>query len=395
MFEVPMEYRIVTATFQTQVYNDPSATGSDKYLPFLNRRDIDFAQAQMGEIRIEDDDPRFGYLSRGGSGSFYDDPGSDDGQSLLESAGFGPEGAEQVLAPGQRISFQDAAILRDEAGNEFYVSFPTYMDYDASGYPIELGDRHSVLIVPRMRLDAGGKDHWPQFRPGATYQYVGSYKIGTGQTSIPYDPTVRAAPCFTPGTLIETDAGPRPVEHLRPGDRILTRDHGHQPLCWIGGATLDRRQLDLQPNLRPILIGRDALGPGLPDRNLLVSPQHRVLLCSAIAQRMFGAQQVLVAAKHLTALPGIRAIQPDPGVSYLHLLFGRHQLVLSNGLWTESLLTGPQALNGLPAAARREIRTLFPDLEPSGKPVRPLATGRQGRKLVERHLLNARTFLPA
>ncbi|MCV2446481.1 Hint domain-containing protein [Paracoccus sp. DMF] len=388
-----MEYRIAMATFPSQVYNDPGATGSDKYLPFLNRREISFAEARMDEIRLEDDDPRFGYLSRGGSGSFYDDPGSEDGQALLEPASFGPDSAAETLPAGQRISFQDAAILRDAAGNEFYVCFPTYVDYDISGYPLELGGRHSVLILPKMRLDSGGQPSWPQFDPAAEFTYVGSYKIGVGQTSVAYDPTVPAAPCFTLGTLIETPTGARPVEDLHPGDAVLTRDHGMQPLRWIGGTALDGRQLDLQPNLCPILIPRDALGPSLPARDLLVSPQHRVLLRSAIAARMFGADQVLVAAKHLTALPGVRVLRPAAGVRYLHLLFDRHELVHSNGIWTESLLTGPQALLALSAAARREIRALLPALPQD--PARRLTTGRQGRKLVERHLRHDRAFLPA
>lgn len=387
-----MEYRIAMATFPSQVYNDPGATGSDKYLPFLNRSQISFAEASMGEIRVEDDDARFGYLSRGGSGSFYDDPGSDSGQSLLEPASFGPEA--ETLSPGQRVSFQDASILRDPAGNEFYVFFPTYVDYDISGYPIELGDRHSVMIVPKMRQDATGQTSWPQFDPTATLRYVGSYKIGIGQTSVAYDPTPTAVPCFTEGTLIQTATGARPVETLRPGDAIMTRDHGLQQLRWIGGVALDARQLDLQPNLHPILIAREALGPNLPARDLLVSPQHRILLRSAIAARMFGAEQVLVAARHLTALPGIRALRPTAGIRYLHLLFDRHQLVLSNGIWSESLLTGPQALLGLSASARREIRALLPDLPAAPEAARRLTTGRQGRKLIERHLRNDRAFLP-
>ncbi|WP_199258886.1 Hint domain-containing protein [Paracoccus binzhouensis] len=391
-----MEYRITTATFQAPVYSDPSATGSDKYLPFLNRGSVRFDTAEMGEIRLEDDDAEFGYLSRGGSGSYYDDPGSETGQSLLEGASFGPSDAPVTLGPGQRISFQDAAILRDDQGNEFYVSFPTYTDYGTSGYPIEIGLRHSVLIVPKLRQDAEGNDYWPQFRQDATYSFVGSYKIGVGQTSIAYDQTVSAPPCFTPGTLIATADGARPVETLRLGDAILTRDHGCRPLRWIGGARLTGRQLDLQPNLRPILIGRGALGPGLPARDLLVSPQHRVLIRSVIAQRMFGAEEVLVAAKHLTALPGVTVLAPAGGIHYLHLLFDRHELLLSDGLWTESLLTGPQALAGLSAAARREIFALFPNLAgESAASARPLTRGREARRLLQRHLKNARPFLPA
>lgn len=391
-----MEYRIITAAFDSPVYNNPYATGSDKYLPFLSRSGITFGDAEIGEIRIEDDDDRFGYLSRGGSGSFYDDPGGETGQSLLEPANFGHGGTGPVLDIGQRISFQDASVLRDGDGNEFYVSFPTYMDYDTSGYPIEIGDRHSVLIIPKLQQNENGEDVWPTFRPSAVYDYVGSYKIGLGQTSIAYDPTAAPPICFTPGTLILTPSGERPVETLRAGDQVQTRDHGPQLLRWIGRAHLSARQLDLCPNLRPIHIERDALGPGQPARALTVSPQHSILLRSAIAQRMFSADEVLIAAKHLTQLPGVDAISNADGVTYLHLLFDRHELVLSNGTWTESLRLGPQALRGLSAAARREVMALFPDgLWQPSHAVRAQIRGRQGRKLIARHQKNGRPFLPA
>lgn len=76
------------------------------------------------------------------------------------------------------------------------------------------------------------------------------------------------------------------------------------------------------------------MGAGIPDRDLLVSPQHRVLVRSAIAQRMFGSSEVLVAAKQLLQLPGISLAEDVAGVSYVHLLFDRHEIVVSNGAET-------------------------------------------------------------
>ncbi|WP_288948168.1 Hint domain-containing protein [uncultured Paracoccus sp.] len=395
-----MEYRIITATFEVPVYTNPNVTGAEKNLPFLNRSNISFASAEMGELRIEDDDPEFGYLSRGGSGLYYNDPG--DGQTLIETTTFGQGDKQQTLDAGTRISLQETSILRDADGNEFYVFFPSYVGEGPdgkplnAGYPIEAGGRHTVMILPRMRQTTGGEDYWPKFRPDGTYRYVGKRVMGATTSALPYDPTMQGAPCFTPGTLIETLSGPRTVETLAPGDLILTRDHGFQPLRWIGRVRLDGKRLDLCPNLRPILISQDALGPDLPQRDLIVSPQHRALLRSAIARRMFDAEEILVAATHLTALDGIRPLCPKDGVSYLHLLFDRHELVLSNGCWTESLLTGPQALRAFSSAARREIFALFPELAVGHFPpaARPVVPGRKGRQLVQRHMKNRRAFLP-
>ena len=115
-------------------------------------------------------------------------------------------------------------------------------------------------------------------------------------------------------------------------------------------------------------------------------------LSEAEEQRLFQRAVLFLHHKHLTALPGIRVLRPRAGLRYLHLLFDRHQLVLSNCIWSESLLTGPQALQSLSAAARREIRALLPDMPQD--PARRLTNGRQGRKLIERHLRNDRAFLP-
>ncbi|MCT4332423.1 Hint domain-containing protein [Paracoccus sp. YLB-12] len=197
--------------------------------------------------------------------------------------------------------------------------------------------------------------------------------------------------CFVAGTMIETPDGPRPVEDLREGDAVVTVDAGAQKLRWVGSRDLNVRDTD---NLKPIRIRTGALGQGLPATDLLVSPQHRVLVRSAVAQRMFGTDEVLVAAKQLTALPGIEVVDDAAQVTYVHLLFDDHQLVTSNGAVSESLFTGPQALKGVSEEARAEILALFPDLAEIGadmelrQPARPVVPGRQARKLAERHLAN-------
>ena len=83
------------------------------------------------------------------------------------------------------------------------------------------------------------------------------------------DLTARVA-CFTRGTLIETDKGPRAIETLQAGDLVWTLDAGHQPIRWIGETRLDAQALARAPHLRPIRIAAGALGDGTPSRDLLV-----------------------------------------------------------------------------------------------------------------------------
>ncbi|MDD9742611.1 MULTISPECIES: Hint domain-containing protein [Marinovum] len=169
-------------------------------------------------------------------------------------------------------------------------------------------------------------------------------------------------PCFTPGTLIKTLRGEVPVEALRVGDRVLTRDNGYQMIRWVGARRLDASQLAGAPALRPIHIRRGALGPETPDRDMKVSPQHRVLVGNAATQMWFGEEEVLVAATHLTCLDGVEVAGAEAAVTYVHILFDQHEVVLSDGIWTESFQPGDMTLAALDGDQRAELLALFPEL---------------------------------
>ena len=192
--------------------------------------------------------------------------------------------------------------------------------------------------------------------------------------------------CFTSGTLIETRSGLVPVEDLRIGDLVLTMDAGYQPIRWIGGRKVSAADLRAAPRLRPIRICADALGPGLPRQDLLVSPQHRVLVRSPVAARMFGSAEVLIPAKKLLDMPGIYVDDAAEGVEYFHILFEAHHLIWSNGAVTESLFTGPEAMKAVSPEAREEIAALFPRiLEPGFIPDSARTIPRKGKDI--RHLV--------
>ncbi|MCB2117443.1 MAG: Hint domain-containing protein [Rhodobacteraceae bacterium] len=169
-------------------------------------------------------------------------------------------------------------------------------------------------------------------------------------------------PCFTPGTLIETVAGPVAVEALATGDRVLTRDHGYQTIRWIGRRDLGPGDLLARPQLAPVRIDKGALGPDMPARAMMVSPQHRVLLTGARAELVSGEAEALAPALHLAGLPGIVQDCDCRGVSYIHILFDQHEIVLSDGIWTESFQPVAATLGGMESNARDELIALFPEL---------------------------------
>ncbi|WP_164657904.1 Hint domain-containing protein [Tropicibacter sp. Alg240-R139] len=160
--------------------------------------------------------------------------------------------------------------------------------------------------------------------------------------------------CFTPGTLITTVRGPRLIEDLRPGDLIVTRDNGLQPLRWIGQKTVKASGVNA-----PIELHRSLLqGATAP---LLVSPQHRMLWTGSRAQMLFGDSEVLVAAQHLLDNPGARRVEGG-NVTYMHLMLDQHEVIYANGAATESFFPGDTALNALTGQSRDEMFSVFPEL---------------------------------
>src|SRR5690606_8831731 len=103
-------------------------------------------------------------------------------------------------------------------------------------------------------------------------------------------------------TRIACDVGEVAVENLRPGDLVMTRDHGAQVLRWVGRKELSRDDLAMDARLQPVLITAGALGAGLPAQDMRVSRQHRMLVTGPRAELLFGSDEVLVRAEHLTHL---------------------------------------------------------------------------------------------
>ena len=187
-------------------------------------------------------------------------------------------------------------------------------------------------------------------------------------------------PCFTLGTRIATATGERNVEDLRIGDRVFTRDNGVQTLRWIGRRDLNKAALAQKPDFMPVLIQKDALGHNLPERDLLVSPNHRILVTGPKAELFFEEKEVLVAAKYMTDLPKIDVVQTSQ-ISYIHIMFERHEVVLSNGAWTESFQPADYAIRGLESEQQTEIFELFPELSD----LSDRATWSSARRVLKRH----------
>lgn len=200
------------------------------------------------------------------------------------------------------------------------------------------------------------------------------------------NPEIPVIACFTPGVKIATLKGEIAVENLVAGDKVVTRDNGIQEIRWTGQKKIDWRLMTAYPHLKPVLVRRGSLGNELPERDLMISPNHRLLVANNRTALQFNENEVLVSAKHMIDGQAVQLID-SIGTTYIHFMFDRHEVVLSDGIWTESFQPTDTSLKGFGNSQRAEIFEIFPDLQTAeGKaafgPARKALTKDQASQLV-------------
>ncbi|MDB6182957.1 Hint domain-containing protein [Paracoccus fistulariae] len=330
----------------------------------------------------------------GGAGSDQQAGGGGDDLFVLSS------GHDTItdFGTGETGPFNDRteATPDDEQGNNDFIDLSGKYNWDTYNAAVAAGDIDpAVVTTPLQWLRKDHNDDGILNDTAAGWDANNSLTLMNDgesvlETDLNYDRT--NVVCFTRGTRIRTIDGDVPVEELFVGQSIQTSDSGFQSLRWIGSNRVSASTLRANPHLRPIRIRAGSLGRNMPDQDLLLSPQHRVLVSAPPVERMFGQREVLVAAKHLTDLDGVEIATDVPEVEYWHFLMNDHQIVFSNHARTETLFTGAEAMKTISAEARREIFQIFPQLAEMrpecgialSAPARTFANGRRGRQLAQR-----------
>ena len=268
--------------------------------------------------------------------------------SSMQTVVVAQDDATHLSATGTKI--------HDVLANDNTASGGTLTITHINGISVNAGDTVTLATGQQVTLNADGT--LTLVGDGTPEDFNFTYTVTDSASGISDTAfvTVSSVPCFVAGTMIETRRGPVPVERLSPGDMVLTHDNGLQPLRWIG-----RRVVRAEGAFAPIRIAANALGR---HGTLLVSPQHRILVRDPLAELLFEAPEVLVAARDL--VDGRRITVREGGeVEYVHILFDAHQVVFSEGLATESFLPGPQTAASFESAVAAEIYALFPELDPN------------------------------
>lgn len=289
--------------------------------------------------------------------------------------------------PNNHVVLDGGGLIADGTGVEG-ESIIVLRELDAFGNPTGPEFSVSVLSQNGQTSNIWGMATSHDMSPGTLYVKVSGSNLGTTAYA---DVT-----CFCKGTLIQTRSDSLAVEALTKETQVREMGGRFPSIRAVFKTTVTHEDLRRNPRLRPVCISAGALGNGLPLRDLLVSRQHRMLVSSDIAKRMFGRTNVLVPAIRLTALPGVYVDEEIEEVEYFHLLFDRHEVIFAEGAPTESLFTGPEALKSVSDEAREEMLALFPELCDGVhvcEPAEFIPPPKRQKQMIARHAKNGKPVL--
>lgn len=258
----------------------------------------------------------------------------------------------------QAERLEDVDVGTDPGDDSFVVTDGTE-SYTVTLIEVAPGQKPLLMFVDE--IPPKGRTLWVVHQNYETPQYD------------PQGPDAGGVICFTPGTRIATPDGPRLIEELREGDRIETKDSGAQEVLWIGSRRMTGARLFAMPRLRPVRFRAGALGVERPDDELIVSPEHRMLVEGRVAQALFNTDEVLVQARDLVNGRDVVIDSQLKEVTYVHLLLPAHQVVWANGVETESFHPGNTALATLSDGDRRRLLEGFPEFTSSPAAYGPAA----------------------
>jgi len=163
------------------------------------------------------------------------------------------------------------------------------------------------------------------------------------------------------GTNVRTPCGPRRVENLRPGDLVVTRKDGLQPLRMIWKRTIAAAEVAADPSLAPIVLKPRAVGPMMPQAELRLAASQAFLLPGYRVEGLPDGQSCLIRARDFAESSEEAWVdRANREAVYYSLVFDHHQIFAANGLPVESFLPTPMSVAVLDDAARQELDKVVP-----------------------------------
>lgn len=206
-----------------------------------------------------------------------------------------------------------------------------------SGDPVTVGDDSTMFYYGQFEHNNNSYIVLGKFYDGAPndYHYIFGDEFFDGSELTNEDlesmiDTNDPLPiCFMPGTLIATPEGPRAVETLQAGDLVCTVDGRSVPVVWIGRQSVHKFFCPAE-RFCPIRLCAGALAPGVPERDLLVTADHAIMLdgLAVNAAALVNGRSILREPKD--ALP--------EKLTYWHMETAAHDVVLAEGAPAETFV---------------------------------------------------------
>lgn len=280
---------------QSELVNDLPVAGTDAALSFADLSGLGVLSDSGNQWTLD-----LGLLGGGTVGT-----GVTLGPITLAATNAGPQGAD-TLTSGVAIGAEPAFSFSG-LGEELSALAPGDSSFFTLSFDATTAGLFSELIVftPTEENITGG---------------------GGALAPVTLD-VVAEVPCFAAGTRIRTARGAVPVERLAVGERVRTLNGPARKIKWIGHRHYDGRFIAGNHLMLPIRIERHALAPGIPSRDLIVSPGHGIY-CDG----------VLVPAWRLVNGRTITQAAQVDRISYYHVELEAHEIIFAEACPTESFL---------------------------------------------------------
>lgn len=151
------------------------------------------------------------------------------------------------------------------------------------------------------------------------------------------------------GTKVMTVEGEVSIEDIKPGDLVVTRDHGMQPVRWVGGQECRFGAVKF------------TAGAIRNSADIYVCPNHRLLLSGPEAMLLFANREVLIPARHFVNGDTV-VVEPERSAHFFHVLLDQPELIYCEASTCESLVPAPEMLEKLPQDMTQQILAIKPDL---------------------------------
>ena len=165
------------------------------------------------------------------------------------------------------------------------------------------------------------------------------------------------------GANLRTPCGLRRIEIVRPGDLIVTRTNGLQPVQMVWTRRVTREHMNISSDYAPIRLKPRAVGPMMPQKDLLVAPDHRLLIPGFRLAGVPDDTSMLTEARKIAgSSDAVYADTSLDSVTYYQLVFDQHQVLAANGLPVESFLPDAAAIQALGGEMRDALEERYPEL---------------------------------